>query len=618
MSELILEVVEGADAGKRIVVDRPIVIGRDPGAGFVLEDSEVSRLHLRLSPSASYVTVEDLGSANGTFVNHNELHGPARLDPGDELLVGTTVMALLDPRLVAATHSGVIAVPPALAIAPRTPTYADPKQVAKDLHGEYSGTPELDKYLDVRVRRRAVNAPWLMAVLVAAVLSAYFLTRSDHMVTASAAGPVAGWVYVNANTPTPNKNAVVAVPYNVSGRLMSQAATSYPTAGTGSGMLPLPNAVGTSAGDHQVLLSDDHKLLFAVNQGSNSIAVLNVDSQTGALKPVAGSPFFSFGTAPIGLGYSKGTLVVANHGVIAPFNPGGHSPPGPSNLVSFKVSAGGALTRVANTDPGPVGLIDATVSPDGGTVITSNLYPEVLPGKPFPTFGPQHIRAVTLSAAGGLTEVSQTAFPASFTAGLAGHVPAFFPPVLWPVPFGLTFNPDPNKKFVYVNATIAGRLAVYDYSNPASLTLKSNTMNPAHGSCWMTVSKDGRFLYNSDSASESVSVFAISSDGSTLTFKASVPLKSTGTPDGLRIDRSGNWLYVIGKHDDPDAPRPQGVHGDPTDPKTVIVPAPLPANFLDAYRIDQKTGMLKEISTIQLPIPPGNLPYGIDVLPKSS
>ena len=70
-----------------------------------------------------------------------------------------------------------------------------------------------------------------------------------------------------------------------------------------------------------MLLSDDHKLLFAVNQGSNSIAVFNVDSQTGALAPVAGSPFSSFGTAPIGLGYSNGTLVVANHGISAPFAP---------------------------------------------------------------------------------------------------------------------------------------------------------------------------------------------------------------------------------------------------------------------------------------------------------
>src|SRR4051794_28687602 len=193
--DLILEVVEGPDAGKQIIVDRQIVIGRDPGADFVLEDREVSRRHLQLTPSASYITVEDLESANGTFINDNELHGAARLDPGDELLAGTSVMALRDPQRVAAQPSAVIPVPDALAAAPSTPTYADPKRVAAGLQGEYAGTPELDKYLDVKVRRRAVNAPWLMAVLVGAVLVAYFLTRSNHNGTASAAGPVVGWVY---------------------------------------------------------------------------------------------------------------------------------------------------------------------------------------------------------------------------------------------------------------------------------------------------------------------------------------------------------------------------------------------------------------------------------------
>ena len=609
MSELILEVIEGADAGKRVVVDKPIVVGRDPQAGFVLQDREVSRRHLQLTPTGDYITVEDLGSANGTFVNHNELHGPARLDAGDELLAGVTVMQLRDRQQVEAKHSAVIAVPQGLAMAPRTPAYADPQKVTADLHAEQRNIPELEKFLDVRVRRRAVNAPWLLAVLVGLVVAAYFVTRTTS--TAIANGPVAGWIYVDANTPTPNKNAVVAIPYDVTGFPLVQHATSYPTDGSGSPLiLPLPNSVGTEAGDHQVLLSADHTLLFAVNQGSNSIAVFHVNSQTGALTPVVGSPFSSFGMAPIALGYSNGTLVVANHGIIAPFNPGGPSPPGPSYLVSFKVSASGALTRVSSTVPDPDGLIDATVSPDGKTIVTSGLFPEVVPHKPFPTFGPQLIRSVSLSSAGRLAQVSQTSFPSSFIVGLAGHVPSFFPPVLYPVAFGTAFNPDPTKKFVYINATIAGRVAVYNYSNPASLQLASNTRNPQLGSCWMTVSKDGRFLYNSDSASQTVSVYSISPDGSTLTLKRSVPLKSKGTSDTLALDPTGRWLYVIGKHDDADAPRPEGIHG------STIVPAPLPANYLDAYRIDSSTGIPSEIATIQIPVPAANLPYGIDILPK--
>jgi pSer/pThr/pTyr-binding forkhead associated (FHA) protein len=616
LSELILEVIEGADAGKRVVVDEPIVVGRDPQAGFVLQDSEVSRRHLRLTPTGDYITVEDLGSANGTFVNHNELHGPARLDAGDELLAGVTVMQLRDRRQVEAKHSAVVAVPQALAMAPRTPAYADPQKVTADVHAGQRGTPELEKFLDVRVRRRAVNAPWLLAVLVGLVLVAYFVTRTTQSAVAS--GPVAGWIYVDANTPTPNKNAVAAIPYTTNGGPLVAQAKLYPTDGAGSPLvLPTGNSVGTEAGDHQVLLSPDHRLLFAVNQGSNSIAVFHVNSQSGALTPVAGSPFSSFGMAPIALGYSNGNLVVANHGIIAPFNPAGPSPPGPSYLVSFKVSPSGALTRVSSTVPDPDGLIDATVSPDGKTIVTSGVYPEVVPHKPFPTFGPQLIRSVSLSSTGAITQVGQTSFPPSFTAGLAGHVPSFFPPPLYPVAFGIAFNPDPTEKFVYVDATIAGRVAVYNYSNPASLQLATNTMNPQAGSCWMTISKDGRFLYNSDSASQTVSVYSISPDGSALTFKGAVPLKSKGTSDTLAIDPSGHWLYVIGKHDDADAPRPEGITGNPVGGHAKIVPAPLPANYLDAYRINPSTGMLSEISTVQLPVPTANLPYGVAILPKS-
>jgi pSer/pThr/pTyr-binding forkhead associated (FHA) protein len=632
VSELILEVIEGPDAGKRVVVDKPIVIGRDPEADFVLTDREVSRRHVQLTPTGDYVTVEDLGSANGTFVNHNELHGPARLDAGDELLAGVTVLQLRDSQQVEAKHSGVIAVPQGLAMAPKTPAYADPQKVAADVHAEQGSIPELEKFLDVRVRRRAVNAPWVLGLLVAAVVAAYFVTRTTN--PASASGPAVGWIYVNANTPTPNKNAVVAIPYNPAGVPMVQNAASYPTGGSGSPLvLPLPNSVGTEAGDHEVLLSPDNTLLFAVNQGSNSIAVFHVNSQNGALTPVAGSPFSSFGIGPIALGYSNGTLIVANHGIIAPFSPTpqpvttsaggatlitGATPPGPSYLVSFKVSPTGALTRVSSTAPDPDGLIDATVSPDGNTIVTSGVYPELVKGKPLPTFGPQLIRSVSVSSTGAIAQVGQTSFPSSFTAGLSpATVPPFLPPPLYPVAFGLAFNPDPGKKFVYVDATVAGRVAVYNYSNPASLQLASSAKNPQLGSCWMTVSKDGRFLYNSNSGSQTVSVYSISQDGSTLTLKGSVPLKSKGTADTLAIDPSGQWLYVIGKHDDADIPRPEGIQGNPLLAGTKIVPAPLPANYLDAYKINRSTGMLSEITPVQLPVPTENLPYGVAILSKS-
>ena len=175
--------------------------------------------------------------------------------------------------------------------------------------------------------------------------------------------------------------------------------------------------------------------------------------------------------------------------------------------------------------------------------------------------------------------------------------------MLYPLAFGVAFNPDATKKFVYVDAAVASRVAVYNYTNPAALQLASNAMNPGLAACWIVVSKDGRFLYDSNSATQNISVFSISSDGSTLKLVGTVPVKSKGTTDSLALDPSGKFLYILGNHDDADAPRPEG--------------HPLDANYLDAYKIDPATGIPTETAFVKLPVPVTNVPYGIDVLPKS-
>lgn len=133
-----------------------------------------------MSPASDgSVTVEDLGSANGTFVNHNELHGTARLDPSDELLVGVTLMELRSGAQVAAQPTTVRAVPAALAQAPRTPSYVNPEVIASDEGPSRpsAGSRELEKFLDVRVRRRAQLAPLALLMLIALALIIYFATR---------------------------------------------------------------------------------------------------------------------------------------------------------------------------------------------------------------------------------------------------------------------------------------------------------------------------------------------------------------------------------------------------------------------------------------------------------
>jgi pSer/pThr/pTyr-binding forkhead associated (FHA) protein len=179
--ELNLEVIEGPDAGKQIVVDRPIVIGRDPASDLVLEDGEVSRQHARITPSADgSVTVEDLESVNGTFLNHNELMGAAHLDPGDELLIGVSVLQLRTREDLARRASAAIQIPPALVTAPRAPTYVNPEVARIDQTKQapaQEGHPTLDRYLDVRVRRRAQLAPLALVVLITIALILYFSVK---------------------------------------------------------------------------------------------------------------------------------------------------------------------------------------------------------------------------------------------------------------------------------------------------------------------------------------------------------------------------------------------------------------------------------------------------------
>jgi pSer/pThr/pTyr-binding forkhead associated (FHA) protein len=175
-----LEVIEGPDAGKQIAVERSIVIGRGPDADFVLDDGEVSGQHARIIPSPDgSATVDDLDSTNGTFINQNELMGTARLDPGDQLLVGVSVIQVSTADDFRSRGSGVIALPPSLAIAESAPTYVNPEvartdQVAAQPSAAPAGHPTVDKYLDVRVRRRAQLAPLAFLVLICIALIIYF------------------------------------------------------------------------------------------------------------------------------------------------------------------------------------------------------------------------------------------------------------------------------------------------------------------------------------------------------------------------------------------------------------------------------------------------------------
>ncbi len=72
----------------------PVIVGRSSDLDMVLVEEMVSRRHAKIELVGGVVTVEDLGSTNGTFVNGERIER-ASLVEGDRLLIGTSILKLV-------------------------------------------------------------------------------------------------------------------------------------------------------------------------------------------------------------------------------------------------------------------------------------------------------------------------------------------------------------------------------------------------------------------------------------------------------------------------------------------------------------------------------------------
>jgi Domain of unknown function (DUF4388)/FHA domain len=74
--------------------DKQLIIGRSSELDMVLVEDMVSRKHARISLTNGKITIEDLGSTNGTFVNGEKVK-TSRLKEGDRILIGTSILKLV-------------------------------------------------------------------------------------------------------------------------------------------------------------------------------------------------------------------------------------------------------------------------------------------------------------------------------------------------------------------------------------------------------------------------------------------------------------------------------------------------------------------------------------------
>jgi pSer/pThr/pTyr-binding forkhead associated (FHA) protein len=74
--------------------NREIVIGRSSDLDMVLVEDMVSRKHAKIITDGRAVSIQDLGSTNGTFVNGEKIRS-MQLKDGDRILVGTSIIKLV-------------------------------------------------------------------------------------------------------------------------------------------------------------------------------------------------------------------------------------------------------------------------------------------------------------------------------------------------------------------------------------------------------------------------------------------------------------------------------------------------------------------------------------------
>lgn len=91
-TRFLLEVLHGGNEGETFeVTEAETILGRSSDCTIPLADPSASRHHARVVVSDGLVTLEDMGSTNGTFVNDHRIE-TTELQPQDVVDIGETTL----------------------------------------------------------------------------------------------------------------------------------------------------------------------------------------------------------------------------------------------------------------------------------------------------------------------------------------------------------------------------------------------------------------------------------------------------------------------------------------------------------------------------------------------
>jgi 6-phosphogluconolactonase (cycloisomerase 2 family) len=342
----------------------------------------------------------------------------------------------------------------------------------------------------------------------------------------------AALVYTESNNPEPGHNAVLAFSRRDDGSL--RPIGTFSTHGTGQ--LNLPKAIGPDDSSQEVVATPDGRFLYAVNQGSNTIAAFRIDHD-GKLDFI--DTFNSGGVQPDSIGIANGDLYVSNRGDSALGHPGTVAP----NITGFTIGDDGALSLLANstvTFPVDTSPSQNLISPDGRFLFADIFGVPGSTAAQGNTFAPFQIQG------NGLLQLAP-----------GGNVGA---PVSPPLLLGAAANP--NLNIVYAGLTGANEVAVFTYDETGRLSFVTAVPDQGKAACWCAVSPDGKFLYTGDTGSNSVGVFSLADPLHPVEIQNFVlggPQAPPGSPAGTRqtavfqvaVDPTGRFVYAIDQNTNP-------------------------------------------------------------------
>ena len=370
-------------------------------------------------------------------------------------------------------------------------------------------------------------------------------------------------VYVESNIGTPGGNSILAFRRDSQGTLTPLPGSPFRTGGTG--VVDLSLKLGPFDSDQNVITNPEHTLLFAVNSGSNSIAVFHIKSD-GSLIGVEGSPFASGGINPVSVGLSNNILVVVNKNE----DPNQNASQSLPNYTSFRVTPEGKLIPIPHS----------TVSITPGSSPSQALTPRSAPLVFSTDFLGGLLESFVIDHNGRLLRNPPQTLPASAFAGSSAPR----------LPLGLAVHP--LFPFLYVGFTPINRVGVYRYDAGGRLEFVKTIADSGTAVCWLTVNKAGTHLYASNTGDNSVSVFDLSNPTEPVEIQH-VILRGVGSSFQFALNDDDTFLHVVDQRANADTPPGQG-------------------NTLHVLSVN-RDGTLTEVasSPTDLRLPEGTRPQGV-------